>query len=301
MLRIYFTAENLIRLRMTASLGPVSESAFALRHLTRGTGADPFRRWRQQARRALGTRLGEFEQLANTDLTDADMSWLHRRQPGMNLLEGRDRRRLIMPVLDFYRRALLPYWGTVSRFLEAERDIRGRIVIAHGVERLLGTLHPQLRWNAPVLEMTGGPDREIHLDDRGLLLSPSFFLYDRACSFVDGDADNPPALIYAMQLDEAMVWSSMEPQEDALGALVGYTRAAALQALTDSCTTGELSQRLGISLAGASKHAKVLRKAGLITTARNRNTALHTLTSLGVALLQNRTETSLPTNELIGA
>ena len=51
---------------------------------------------------------------------------------------------------------------------------------------------------------------------------------------------------------------------------------------------GERVVRLGISLAGASKHAKVLRKAGLVTTSRHRNTALHTLTPLGFALLENR-------------
>ena len=105
-----------------------------------------------------------------------------------------------------------------------------------------------------------------------------------------------PALAFATPVNIAIATHILDdgeptdkPQEGrALGALIGHTRAAALRVLADSCTTGELSERLGISLAGASKHATVLRKAGLITTERNRNTALHTLTSLGVALLRNR-------------
>ncbi|WP_420807874.1 ArsR/SmtB family transcription factor [Amycolatopsis antarctica] len=68
-------------------------------------------------------------------------------------------------------------------------------------------------------------------------------------------------------------------------ALVGRTRAAVLNALSDSSTTGELAERLGISAAGVSQHTGVLRSAGLITTRRNRNSVMHSITPLGVSLI----------------
>ncbi|MFC7469591.1 winged helix-turn-helix domain-containing protein [Actinomadura keratinilytica] len=60
-----------------------------------------------------------------------------------------------------------------------------------------------------------------------------------------------------------------------------------LQALTEPRTTGELAQLAGISGPGASQHTAVLRKAGLITTRRERNMAWHELTPLGRAMLTN--------------
>lgn len=58
--------------------------------------------------------------------------------------------------------------------------------------------------------------------------------------------------------------------------------------LADGCTTGELARRLDISPAGASQHATVLRRAGLVLSTRRRNLVLHTLTPLGRALLGGR-------------
>jgi DNA-binding transcriptional ArsR family regulator len=71
----------------------------------------------------------------------------------------------------------------------------------------------------------------------------------------------------------------------ALAPLLGRTRAAALAAIADGCTTTELTVRLGISVAGASQHATVLRDACLIITRCYGGTALYTLTPLGTELL----------------
>lgn len=51
------------------------------------------------------------------------------------------------------------------------------------------------------------------------------------------------------------------------------------------CTTTELAATTHIAVASASEHTTVLRDAGLISTIRHRNTALHSPTSLGLALL----------------
>ncbi|WP_329538320.1 ArsR/SmtB family transcription factor [Streptomyces sp. NBC_01450] len=72
-----------------------------------------------------------------------------------------------------------------------------------------------------------------------------------------------------------------------LTALLGRTRAAVLHAIAThpGCNTAELAAVLGIGPSGASQHATVLRQAGLVTTLRHRNSAVHTPTSTGLSLL----------------
>ena len=76
------------------------------------------------------------------------------------------------------------------------------------------------------------------------------------------------------------------PWGAALAALVGRYRAAVLRTIADGCTTTELADRVGISLATANQHVSVLRDAGLITTHRQGNSVLHVLTPLGAELLR---------------
>lgn len=270
MLRIHFTVEDLARLRMVAGLGPVAESVFALDQFGR-TSSVPFQVWRRRVRGSLGKtgRTPSLDELLPMLEQDSD----DRQAAG---------------VFEFCSAAVLPYWDQVRAHLESVRDALGRVAITNGVEGLLSALHPKLNWAAPVLEIPSETDRDIYLNGRGLLLSPSVFLFGRTSVVLEAERTTGiPALVFSVPVTGDLLRAE-DPNDHALEALVGHTRAAALQALTESCTTGELSQRLGISLAGASKHATVLRKAGLVMTARSRNSVLHSLTGLGVALLQSR-------------
>jgi DNA-binding MarR family transcriptional regulator len=56
-------------------------------------------------------------------------------------------------------------------------------------------------------------------------------------------------------------------------------------AVAGGCTTSALARRLGISNAGASQHASVLRRSGLITTVRDGSSVVHDLTPLGRSLV----------------
>ncbi|MBP2479347.1 DNA-binding transcriptional ArsR family regulator [Crossiella equi] len=282
MLRIHFGIGDLARLRMVASLGPLTESVFAL-DLLRRNDSMALRPWVRRVRSEFGGVAG-FEDLVRAPGSAAEL---------LDLVSAhRDgaRRREAETLVEFCRAVVLPHWGRVHANLEQVRQARGRIVIANGIQGLLGSLHPKLHWNPPVLEVHHGPDADVHLNGRGLLLSSSFFLHDKSCLFLENvHAVGMPGL--AIPIDPVLkseLWDSWEPDAQALGDLVGHTRAAALAALTDGATTGELAERLGISLAGASKHAAVLRRSGLITTERHRNTAQHELTTLGKALLHSR-------------
>ncbi|MEV7926011.1 winged helix-turn-helix domain-containing protein [Kitasatospora sp. NPDC088779] len=290
-MRIHFTVEDLARLRMVAGLGPLTEGVFAL-HRFSHSGSVAFQPWRMRVRAVLGVRTAELELLAQQAPNLTDLIELL----GTSTAPGEGQAGPTALLSSFTQVAVLPHWADVKPQLERVRDARGRVAIALGAERLLSALHPRLIWNAPTLEVRGGPDRDVHLGGRGLVLSPSFFLHDQSCVFIDDDREaGGPAVVFPIGSGvKPGLWDAWQSDEQALGALVGHTRAAAIQALTDSRTTGELAEQLGISLAGASKHAAVLRRAGLITTARNRNTALHTLTSLGMALLQSRELTPVP-------
>lgn len=303
MLRIHFTVEDLSRVRMTASLGAVAESVFALDLFSHNSGA-VFNKWRRQVRKRLDQRFDTIERIARAQ-SMPDLLWLLERPraaESRTWLTDRDRQQIAAEVFVFCQAAVIPHWERIGEHLEAVRDARGRIAIANGVERMLSTLHPRILWNPPVLEVPDERDHDIHLGGRGLVLTPSLFLLGRPCVVVDAERETGlPALVFATPVNVTVATLLLDdaaprekaPKGQALGALIGHTRAAALRVLAESCTTGELSARLGISLAGASKHATVLRRAGLITTERNRNTALHSLTSLGVALLRSRRTTAL--------
>ncbi|MFF2922150.1 ArsR/SmtB family transcription factor [Streptomyces celluloflavus] len=277
---------------MLATIGPLAESAFAL-YLFGRNGDVAFHEWRRSVRAELGKDAARFTALSQQFRTLEELpaafatAFTSGTDPDQ-VSNGEDRRGTIM-LADLCRVAVLPHWSLIRSHLDGAREGWGRVAISHGIERLMGSVHPKARWRAPVLELRQGPSRDIHLDGRGLLLCPSFFLSEQSCPFVPAvGKDAMPALVFPVKTSSRVgLWGTSEHDEQALGALVGHTRAAALEALAEGCSTGELADRLGISLAGASKHAAVLRRSGLVTTSRNRNTALHALTPLGTALLRS--------------
>ncbi|MFF0367241.1 MULTISPECIES: winged helix-turn-helix domain-containing protein [unclassified Micromonospora] len=182
--------------------------------------------------------------------------------------------------------AINPYWSRIQSAVAADRSRRARALLDGGMEGLLTSLRPAMRWENRVLEVRDYPhSRELHLDGRGLLLVPSFFCAATPVALLDPAL--PPVLVYPVdRLGGLVAADGAGPAgRDSLAALLGRTRAAVLQASDDGCTTGEVARKLNISPAAASQHATVLRNAGLLVSQRDRNTVLHTLTPLGRAML----------------
>ncbi|MET7708166.1 winged helix-turn-helix domain-containing protein [Micromonospora sp. NPDC005413] len=186
--------------------------------------------------------------------------------------------------------AIGPYWSRIQAAVAADRARRARALLDDGVEGLLTSLRPAMRWEGGVLEVRQYPhSRELHLDGRGLLLVPSFFCAATPVALLDPAL--PPVLVYPV--DRLGGLASVDgaggapsgAARDSLAALLGRTRAAVLQASDEGCTTGEVARQLNISPAAASQHATVLRNAGLLVSHRDRNSVLHTLTPLGRAML----------------
>lgn len=325
MLRIVFSSKDLAWTRVAPSPDPVWELVLSLHRLQDRGRDDAIGGWRRQVRDALrrdgqsaamhlllllnpprsyfpdfltpwegrdGLAAG-LEALRATPVPRLrrDMDRLARRRPlpssAAALARGEPEvlRQLTESMARYAEVAILPYWARLRAAVEADRARRIRALLDGGVDGLLGSLRPGARWEAGVLEIPDYPStREVRLDGRGLLLVPSYFCDRTPVTLVD--LSLPPVLVYPVDRCPVDRLGGLPPaQRHALGALLGRTRAAVLEAVGNGSSTGEIARRLGVSLAAASQHASVLRNAGLVVSRRDGNTVLHTLTPLGFDML----------------
>jgi DNA-binding transcriptional ArsR family regulator len=195
-----------------------------------------------------------------------------------------------------YQVLVQPYWARIHACLHAEQLARRRTLAYEGGDRLLASLQNQwIRWCPPVLEVLVPGQTELHLAGRGIALVPSVFVGQRPSLHEHlKDVQAAPWLVLPVAdegIADARLWGGprprgTRPRGTALAALVGRNRAAVLGSIADGCTTTELAERAGISVAAASQHASVLRDAGLIVTRRQGGAVLHLLTPLGTELLE---------------
>ncbi|ALO99743.1 Regulatory protein [Streptomyces hygroscopicus subsp. limoneus] len=191
---------------------------------------------------------------------------------------------------------LAPYWPAMADAFTADRSVRVRQVLHGGVEHFLSQANPEdMRWNPPVLEIATRGDSttyDLHLEGRGLLLVPSVML---TRPIIQHDAEPQPAVTYPAGHDQplrrltAFAPTATPHTVAPVAALLGHTRAAVLTTIAEhpGCSTKEVAAFAGLAPSSASEHATILREAGLVTTTRHRNTALHSLTQLGRRLLNH--------------
>jgi DNA-binding MarR family transcriptional regulator len=328
MLRIHFTMEDLARVRVAPSADPLWETLLSLHLLGKSDGAVVFGDWkRRTGPRAADHVLRILFELAPPWGYSADFLTPTAGSPDIAagidtiLCTARTRlrndvgylasaRRLSAPTralaagerdaLDRLGRALRsyfdlglrPYWDVIQVHVDTDRSLRARTLTQGGVELLLSSLHPTIRWASPELAVSYPIDRDIYLQGRGLVLIPSFFCWLSPVTLQDSGL--PPVLVYP--IDHALGWSRPATGESSsrpLATLLGKTRAAVVETLAGmpGCTTTELAGRLRLPLSTASRQAAVLREAGLVTRHQEGRSVLHTLTPLGVAVHQggNRT------------
>jgi hypothetical protein len=310
MLRLHICASDLARVRLRGTLGPLAETLLALRQLRSPRDAGPLTEWRRRVLARLpplatgahplppgwtpGDVLALLGSAATVEQGLAALRHPRVRQPPGRLpaahvthRTGLDRLAALLAVS--YELGVAPHWPAMRGHLDAERATRARVLADGGIDRLFGTLHPTLRWRPPVLEVPAWPAGsvvEYELAGRGLDVVPSVFCRGSPEAYLPADG-GPGVLIYpAADHAAARLWEPAGGEvPEGLAGLLGPTRAAVLAALADGSTTGEVARRLRISPAGASQHATVLRRAGLILSTRTGNSVLHTLTPLGTALL----------------
>ena len=184
---------------------------------------------------------------------------------------------------DYYQLAISPHHRVIEQAIGQDRNTRLLAFTEGGVEGLLRSMRPMLRWEAGELSVPRHRDQEIHLGGRGLTLIPSFFCVNQPMTMFDPDL--PPVLIYPVPRSAEGLAFLDGRRRTALASLIGQTRAAMLEAVGDGGTTTELARRVGVSPASASEQAAVLRAAHLVRSRREGNRMVHELTSLGRSLL----------------
>jgi hypothetical protein len=320
MLRIHFTAEDLTRIRIRADPHPLWEVLLSLHLLQTRHGGLMFGQWRRQARSApdILTTLAPPKGYSPDFLTPlvdspdleaglevllctsreklrADMSRLAAQTtlPGWaRMLAAGDAemlRRLADSIRQYHANALRPYAQVFKARIRADWARRAELIMTRGLGHALDTLHPSIRWHAPVLEVGYPVDQDLRLDGRGLVLVPSFFCWRTSITFADPALH--PVLVYPVR--PVLGWTTGREDTGAGGdarslvALLGRTRAVVLMTIADKpyLNTTELAREAGTSLAGASQHATVLRAAGLVITLRHNGSAVHALSTRGMVLL----------------
>ncbi|WP_127506537.1 ArsR/SmtB family transcription factor [Actinoplanes solisilvae] len=322
MLRIHFTPEDIGRVRIAADPDPMWETIFSVWRLRRPGPELIYGRWRGHALRASrrddlelllplvrgayypdfltpaegavgldaaleairstpAARLrGELEELVRH--AGPKPSWMNRLAEGdAEIVE-----RLAGAVQSQYESAVAPFWDEARANIDAERSRRSRVLLDQGIEGLLDSFRPMMRWDPPMLEVDTPFDQVIHLDGRGLLLVPSFLSWGTPDTLHDSTL--PPVLVYPVQHDLTLSPGLRPADGAAVAALIGRTRTSLLESLGDGRTTSELARRVGVSAASVSQHTAVLREARLIHTSRAGRAVVHTLTPLGEALLGER-------------
>ena len=323
--RIHFSEADLARVQVSPTLGPLAETVLALALLRCSRQPRTMlSEWRGQVRVTpqmrpltalippdcngvdLPTLVGETATIEQgvQALLDVprehllvEMEWIDRRHRlpplAWAMAEAGGRPELAEATQVAYQELIQPFWPRIRASLHAEQAARCRTLAKEGPGALLASLQgPLIRWRPPVLEILRPGQVEMDLGGRGIALVPSVFV-GRAPSLHENpnDDDEMPRLILPAEgAGRARLWAVSRglagSRGSALAALVGRNRAAVLQSIADGCTTTELARRVGISLAAASQHASVLRRAGLIATRRQGSAVLHVLTPLGAELLQ---------------
>jgi DNA-binding transcriptional ArsR family regulator len=207
-------------------------------------------------------------------------AWIRR------LTEKEVRGELVAVLRAYHRVVIAPHEKTVHEGLHTERVRLAHHSLHAGTEGLLEGLPGTVRWRHPYLEINAYPQtHDIRLGGRGLLLIPTYFCWSTPVALADPAL--PPVLTYPVHRASAATAGSTGagPGSPPLQALLGRARSAVLQAAATGVTTTEAARQAGVTPATATHHTTALRDAGLITSHRQGNTVLHTLTLLGAALL----------------
>jgi DNA-binding transcriptional ArsR family regulator len=311
MLRLCFTAEDLLRVTVAAEPAPLIDLVLAVAMLRRD---DPlFAGWR---RRTLPREVGPLldlvpatargplfldppcadlddalNQLQSTSktLVRAELQRVHaagRPSPWVRLLADGDRdtcHALVRALRTGHGHLVKCSWEKVSSAFHAEQAWRGQLLATQGIRATLEGLFPRARWRGTTLEIDRPGNVEFQLDGRGLILLPSAFW-------------TGPPLAGPYPEGNVLVYPALTPlpliATPDLGAplvdLLGRGRAAILEQLVQSRTTTNLARELGMAKSTISEHAKTLRNSHLITTRRDGKAVWHTCTQLGLNLLRGR-------------
>ncbi|WP_432981750.1 DUF5937 family protein [Dactylosporangium sp. CA-233914] len=180
---------------------------------------------------------------------------------------------------------LAPDWPQLRAICESDVVHRAGRLGEGGWAAAFAGLHGRVRWRRDAIELTKEHDggvQAVPSDGAGLLLIPSALVWPGVSVFTD-----PPwrrALVYPARGISAL-WEAEPAAGGALGELVGRSRARLLLALEEPASTTHLAARLGLAVGAVGDHLAVLRRCGLVRSARAGRSVLYRRTALGDALV----------------
>ncbi|WP_371649137.1 MULTISPECIES: ArsR/SmtB family transcription factor [unclassified Streptomyces] len=313
MLRLHFTAEDLLRVTFAAEPAPLMELGLAMAMLQRATVPE-FSRWQRRARETLPREATALFGLVpptargpmfldplskglddGLDLVRATPVSRIRAEldrvcpthrpvtPWIRDLAVREReawQTLEHAVRAAHSALINESWSRIEAGFQAERAWRTRLLARDGIRTTLAQLAAGGRWEGTVLVFPRHEQFDAVLSGHGLVLLPSV-LWSRPLVALYEDA--PSILIYPAVTPLPLL---EEAPADPLGVLLGRTRAAILDLLPREHNTSDIAKELGISKASASEHTKALRDARLVATQRDGKAVWHCCTPLGLELLR---------------
>jgi DNA-binding transcriptional ArsR family regulator len=193
------------------------------------------------------------------------------------------REQLASAIHDAWRELVAPFWPRVRSLLDDDVDRRSRTLARHGVGHALDELHPRIRVTKRGVSVADADDEVVPLDERGLLLMPSAYVWPAVVAIVDEPWQ--PTIVYPAR-GIAELWREPAPPPEALARLLGATRAMLLASLDRPLSTTALAALTELSPAGVSGHLLTLRDAGLVSARRHGHELRYRRTALAGALLR---------------
>ncbi|MEP6798036.1 MAG: DUF5937 family protein [Lapillicoccus sp.] len=195
-------------------------------------------------------------------------------------------RHLAAELAAYWAVALAPHWSRMRAVLDADVAYRAGRLTTGGIEALLADLHPELSLHGYALHIDKPRwSNDEDLTGAGLVLVPSVFSWPNL--IVETGMHGLPSLTYGAR-GVATLWESDAPDdsdEEALGALLGRSRAAVLVAVGLPRSTSELAVELQQSPPAVSAHLSVLRRCGLVRSWRSGRRVLYERTPLATSIL----------------
>lgn len=224
------------------------------------------------------------DQLA-ADLTPCWPAGLPSRLAGL-LMRGDDAAPTLAGALSLYwEAAIAPWWVRICGVLEDDVLYRAGRTLSEGLFTLLEDLHPQLQLSGSTLHLNMPDHTATDYRAERLSLVPSAFCWPGL--ILNHDVPGVLGITYGAR-GVGRLWEGLDTEnrdDDALGALLGRSRAQILCALDVPASTTDLARTMDQSPAATSRHLKVLRCSGLAESWRSGRRVLYRHTALGASLV----------------
>ncbi len=216
---------------------------------------------------------------------DLDGVWRGETPPAALRAIAGGGQRIADALWQYWTLAIEPYWRQIRAVLDADVAYRAARLAKGGIEALLADLHPELELAEHAIHVMSTRPGDHDLSGVGLLLVPCVFAWPHV--MVDAGAGAAPTITYGPRgIGELWPTTPDEPaDDDALGALLGRSRAAILLSVGLPKATTDVARELGQSAPAVNGHLSVLRRSGLVTSWRAGRRVLYQRTPLATSII----------------